>query len=562
MNFLKVDSNFRYIISIFYRIVIFIYAIIILCSNENCFEWYWYVFGFFLYWFIFIQCFRKQTILSKVRFFNDYLLLFFILYGKDLSKLDNAIFLILPIFNSYNHTGSRNFIITILLYLIPGLGIWYFSKLSFLEVLIPFLSLIIINTFFYVRNMVIQSNERLNQSFEKYYIDGKDIGRAHRILKNFIKIHSEESYSKIFVNISHIVCFKLVDEKIYLINSSNFIIKWKIEESDFVSRLMEKKQFKNIAVKIDDWDTTYNRVYKITLNTHIYCFLIVFDKNPFQIFYELYAQKILLPVLKRMGQVIITESDIKNEKRKLLNQIKSKLEYVDLSANAIHFLNNKLNPLSLYFQLVDQLPKLEPGSEQYMETEKIMNESFNDAKANFAPAMERISMVMNSGNGPLAESEYEEVKLQRLFVIIRGMLLENKLGNPEELIFFNWQKEDLDFVIKLNIPFMEFVFEEIFINIKKHNGGFMQVVFNRNENQIYVEFVNNISGFGDVDLTLLDRYIRDFNNENMSEILRRGIKGLRLLKQFLQQLQLTHIMYRNNDLLKTKIFFKNENSGI
>lgn len=563
MNFLKIDNSFRYFISFFYRMLLSSYGIVLLNINENKFSWYYYLLAFVVYWIIFLMCFTKDSIQSKIRFLNDYALIFLILYGKEYLRVDNFIFLLLPILNSYNHTGQRSAIFTILLYIFPFAFLLYSVPFNTTQILIPLLALVSINTFFALRNIVIQFNERLNQSFEKYYLDGTDIGRAHRILQNFVKIHAQDKLIKIFVNINRLVCFKLVENNIYLINSSKFIIEWELNTNEELLKTLNKeKNAKNIPVKIDDWDTTNNVIYQIQLNQNIYLFLITFNKKPTTLFYDLYAQKILFPVLKRIAQVIVTESEIRNEKRKLLNQIKSKLEYIDLSSNAIHFLNNKLNPLSLYFQLSEEIKQMDPTSDLYKETEEMMLASLKDAKDHFGIAMERIRKVMNNVNNPFNLSEFEEVKVQRLFVVLRAMILQFKFGNPAEIIDFNWEPNDLDKIIKTNMPFFEFVFEEIFMNIESHGDGSLKLEFIKESENLFIIVRNNIKDFDNSKAIQIDKYIIEFNNENMSEIMRRGIKGIRLLKQFLQQLSMSHEMKRvNNELiLKIGVYYDKSSS--
>ncbi len=558
MKFVQFNLSLLHIISFLFRLVISAFAIYILYSNLNYFTHYWYITFGIVYWIIFLLCFYKSSkTKSRIRFINDYLFIMLILYGKDYLKLDNFFFLLLPILNSYNHSYVKSTGFTLFLYVFPICFLLFGTNINFFEIIIPFITLYIINTFFSIRKLSYDIYDAFNDMAEKFQLNETQIGKTYKLLQNFIKIHKKESWLNTISSIENMICFKIEDNKLFLVNSNKIIVNWRIEnEQNFINELHEKKYIKDIKVEIDDWNIGYNMVYRIKHNVNTYCFLMTYEKKPINFLYSIYCNKILFPVLNKISKIITTEFELAKRRRVLYDQIKNRLEYIDISTSAIHLLNNKLELTSLYYQLSEELKTLEVSTEKYNEIEALKEQVFKDAKYNFDIAMKRIQKVMENEFNPYSTNNFESKKLNELFIFIRNSIQLQSVKEINLRINYKWQ-DISNITTKINLPFFEFIIEEIILNVNKYAKSQLTVEFSKDENGYFIMFSNDMKTLDQSGLISLNKIITEFNSQNMSEILRRGVRGTRILKQYLIQLNFEHKI-ELTDTYNIKIWIKHE----
>ena len=112
-----VDKIIKKSLSIFFRLIVILFGISIVSSRSNYFEIYWYFIAIIPYLIIYFSTLFKDGFISKVRLLNDYLFIIFILYDKGIDYT-TICFLLLPIINSPNHTGSKKSIWLYILFII------------------------------------------------------------------------------------------------------------------------------------------------------------------------------------------------------------------------------------------------------------------------------------------------------------------------------------------------------------------------------------------------------------------------------------------------------------
>ncbi|MES2588848.1 MAG: hypothetical protein V4622_07705 [Bacteroidota bacterium] len=392
---------------------------------------------------------------------------------------------------------------------------------------------------------------------EKFQLNETQIGKTYKLLQNFIKIHKKESWLNTISSIENMICFKIEDNKLFLVNSNKIIVNWRIEnEQNFINELHEKKYIKDIKVEIDDWNIGYNMVYRIKHNVNTYCFLMTYEKKPINFLYSIYCNKILFPVLNKISKIITTEFELAKRRRVLYDQIKNRLEYIDISTSAIHLLNNKLELTSLYYQLSEELKTLEVSTEKYNEIEALKEQVFKDAKYNFDIAMKRIQKVMENEFNPYSTNNFESKKLNELFIFIRNSIQLQSVKEINLRINYKWQ-DISNITTKINLPFFEFIIEEIILNVNKYAKSQLTVEFSKDENGYFIMFSNDMKTLDQSGLISLNKIITEFNSQNMSEILRRGVRGTRILKQYLIQLNFEHKI-ELTDTYNIKIWIKHE----
>ena len=214
------------ILSILFRLVLILFGIILIIIKDNTFNFYYYLLAVIPYIVIYYKTLFKEGIYSKIRLLNDFTFILFFLWDKELDCL-SIIYLSLPIINSPNHSGDKKSLLLYLFYILSLFAINNFEwSWSFL---VMTLFLLIINQISSLRYEYINNIAELNNQIDKFLEKDLEINKTYKIYKDLIRaLNSMKLLIGFKPNISQIACFRIVNKKVYLENSSEFIWSYSI----------------------------------------------------------------------------------------------------------------------------------------------------------------------------------------------------------------------------------------------------------------------------------------------------------------------------------------------
>lgn len=554
------DSVLRKVNSVLFRVVLMAYAASLLFRFNNQFPIYIYLIIFVAYPFFYAALFSKNKFLVILRLVNDYTFITLISWGKPLDDLNIAIFLFLPLINTLNHSSERKLTpIPIYVYLLLVIELYVLNKFNFnFKFIIPIVAITFINILFYVRLSVIDFSNSLYSTIEQFYQESFNIGKTHYLLKRILKANNEITFINKIGRIKYIVLFKIGSSgQLQILISSKFIIKFDLDETTLMKALEKDGLIYDVKTIMDNYMSEYNVFLKNTYESTDYVLFIAFDKKPLSMFLNIYLNKILKPLFSKITKVVHVEYVFERENRRYFGELKKHLEDIDNAVNAIHFLNNKLSPITSYFSLLDYYDNsvdvdLKPQLLKLIEKERM------NATNSIGPIIAKMNQMAEKANNPNVISDTTTIKLRKIFSIIRtcfdGSMVKHQID-------VQWMLETFELTTKSNVYLLDFIMQEILLNLTKHSKDDCKILFGyENITTPIIVFTNTVKNL-DKNKTELVKVIADFNSSRMSEIMKRNSKGLKIIKQYLEQLDISHKMMLSGDKLSLILIIQTHESS-
>ena len=562
-EFFTYDFTFRKIISIVFRGLLVIYAVCLLLLNINFFPTYVYLAGFVTYVIIFAWLFGKDNYLSKLRLLNDFLFIGLILYGKDLNSLINIIFLFLPIINSPNHSGSKRsswvYILTVIILLISKVKPMYWTLLP----VVILWSLSLFERFRFYLN-VLQSN--LFSIIDRYEVKNYQFGNTHKIYRELIKGINSSKLANWF-QIEKIVCFIIKENnQLVLYNSSDFISVYSVKiEKETIKNLKDGGLVRNIPIKLNSGESKINffKAVKIpvknkeqnetTPNYYLFCLTL---KNKLSVYtvFSTVTVKFLSPLLVKIARLIAMETELRTLRDQEIFKIKSKLSYVNNTLLGMHFIRNKLSPIQNGIKMTVNENQLN-SSVNTAEWEKLKRRDLRIAETSLIEIRQKTDYILESEDNPFKITQLSRISFGKLFFVIRRLWLQHFA--PETIAVKIDPESFLKIILKLDSEAIEIVFTDIITNAIKYCNDVnnASVTFLQEKDDVIIEFSNDIKPkISNSDLAIL---VESFNSKEFS-IINRKTHGLKIVKELLDQMEVSYKMLLKNNVLTFRLSFKME----
>ena len=532
------DSAFKRIISVLFRLLLVINSVIIILTFDNIFPNEYYVIGGVFYIILYFLLRNKKGFFSILRLLSDYLFILLILWNKPTNNILTLTLILLPIVNSVNHSTNENRSrFSFLLVLLSISLLYVLNKFSFsFAYLVPILSFSLINSLIYFRTSMIRQVTQLHNTIDQFYEENFSVFGINNILKNITRIISKDkTLLQWFLKPELIVAFRLNEKKLTLRSSSNFIISFEFnDEVKFLHDIMTSGVCEDFEISVDGKKLYQTLAILITSGADFNYVYVITCKS--KLFGVLYTKHLLKPLFTKVSRVLEIEVELKMERSRYLDNIKSKMQFVSSTIQAVHFLNNKFTPITGYFSLCKRLSTLEDGDTKN-QLQEIINQERIKADENLDLVLNKFNEIRDRSLNPYLVQGLHKFSLFKIFSIIRQAWEEN--GLDRNAFEIQWTPEVFKKVIEINLDSFEYVLEEIIINIIKHSTCDYSLRFLDYDGQPTAKFTNKIKSYKKNEATL-KRNIKDFNNEKTGETIKRTSYGLSFIKQFLEQLKIQH----------------------
>ncbi|WP_146193367.1 hypothetical protein [Flavobacterium sediminis] len=268
----------------------------------------------------------------------------------------------------------------------------------------------------------------------------------------------------------------------------------------------------------------------------------------------------LRPIFEYIARIFFMSNsliEVNNHNQKI---IKQKVAYVFDAQNALHFVKNKLSPVTATIGLIDRYFKQEINSEQkkYIEGRLKNNNNSNEIKGIIKKAEILIKGVDN-----IIDENDEIISLKTLVDDIRKHWYFH-FNNIDDVII---NIDDLsDFDIEINQMMFDFVFTDIIENINKYGTHVRKVEISIQEDFVTIKFVNEIKDFERNKLDL-DEIVSLYNLKDNDEIYSRKTHGLSFIRRLLRKKNINNRIFidQENKTFNNEIKIKklrNENISV
>lgn len=547
MDFIQKKIN-----SILFRIVLIAFAIVLVIFHENVFNKYAYILGTIVYFSIFFFL----TKYSKVRLLNDFVYINFILLGKNPNDIMVFTFLILPIINSINFSGTKkSFLLYILIAITFINQLCYFNHIikpeyviSNLHPLIIIFFLWLINSYTDKRLKLKSFREELISVVDDFYLNNEEIQKPHKIYRQLIKVINENT-NKIVVE--DIVCFAIHKEKIeklIITNSSSFLWKFNFEKKDIIEEIRKKKLLLNVDLTIDGKRKLFNLMLYTRVQEQEYIFIISTKKTLPQYYLVIgFFDRTLMPAFRKISNVLLSEKKLQEIRNDEITRLSQKSQYVSRANKTMHHIRNRLGPFSNLIKMLENLDSIPPDKIESFKT--LIIKETETARTELASIINRANNMLEKNNNPFVYTNLIYVSIRSVFTTLKRNMY-NYFPNVEIVI-------DLQIDISLNkkrILVNEEGFE-LFLsdwlnNISKYKKNIVDCKFTVTESALEISFSNDYNS----SKIEIEKLISDLTSDDRNEIMRRTTHGLYTIKSTLEEMNIPFEASHND--IEKKIILK------
>jgi hypothetical protein len=552
----------RRINSVLFRLILCIYSILIIISNQNWTETWVYWVIIVVYLIIYIALLKRPVF----RLTNDFVFICFILFGKDPNHPVNFIFLMLPIINSINFSGDKK---SVLLY-IYTLGFYatllcYYKdsrhelyNKSNIYFLVPIGILWIINSYTTLRVKVRNFRELLNDVVDGFYLKKEFIRRPYKIYDEIISAIHKSLNDDLIESLYCFVPSEQNEAKIYVINGSAFLWKFEFTKQDLISRLREKKQIINEPLSIEGINKPHNLILYTQVEDQEYFFVFVTKTNIPAYHIIIGFFRTLEPAFTKIAKVLLSEKKLNEIRNEELQRLAESSQYVNRANKTMHFVRNRLNPLSNLLKMLDNLNNV-PGEKQKAFDVLLENEMAR-TKIDLRGIVERANDMLEKGSNPFVFTTLKPLSIQRIFTIQKRIF-----GSyfPDREIDIGVTADGIKRYAYLNEEGLELFFSDWLNNMNKYKRSFVYCGFRLVGEDLVLSFRNDHV----LSVDELKKLIDDLTSNDRNEIMRRTTHGLLTIKSTLEEMKVPFKVCALNEnkeieLSITLKTFENENSSI
>lgn len=542
MTIRDIDYDIRKLNSVFLRLIIITVLVSIYFYNDNYFKGSIYLIAGISYVVLLIVnalLNRSDRYKGLCRLILDLTVITIFLYDKDLNKVLNFLpfILLLSNVNSHSNRNSKIIIFIILLHLvIIIIDNFRIVKTHHFIPIIYYIFILISG----IRQSINRVNEDVILTIGDLFIDSVNENNSHRILNKVKKLINNGQLGR-FIQINEIFLFANYEDNLILIKGSKFVKNNSIQFSLKNQELIEKFNTKEIStqkeeyVKIDN--IVYENVYWIrhSIKGADYFFLVCLKKDSF-IFRELVVQK-LKPIFEYIGRIYYIRSSLTKLNNDTSKVIKEKITYVLDAQNALHFVKNKLSPITTIIDLMDRYFKKSKdlSFSQKSHIEKRLRENNNN---NHLRMIINKAELLIKGVDNIINQEDKKVTIKYIVDDLRNNWLYH-FENIDNIIV---EIDDLNLQVSYNQMLFDFVFTDIIENIHKYSGIKKKVIFSHNIDSIEIRFYNSIPDY-EKNKTILKEIENLYNQENNDEIYNRKTHGLSFVRRLLRRKKINNRIY-------------------
>lgn len=565
MTIRDIDYDIRKVNSLFLRIVLILVLVFIQFYNTNYFDKNVYTLTGFLYALLLILniIFVGPKFKGLIRLILDLFIICVFLYHKDLNHILNFLPFVLLLYNVQSHSNKNGkfYVFIILLHLtVFFVDDFNFNLTHHIIPVIFYLFIFIIS----LRKVFSGINEEIVLLVGDLFIESVNENNSHKILRNVInKIN--DSKVKILNQIDEIFLFVNYNGKFVLIKGSKFVINNEIISSQGFEEIIvnendskRKKIIKdNVIVDGVKYENCFWLNHKV-LDKQYY-FLVSLKRE------SVFSESLVLsfrPIFEYIARIYFISNSLIELNNSNLKIIKQKIAYVFDAQNALHFVKNKLSPITSTIGLMDRYFKQKDLSfEQKEYIKKRLLENNNNAEIK---TIIKKAEVLIKGVDNILDEKDNVVSLKSFIDELR----KNWFFHFNSIDGVKIEIENITSIkVLINQMMFDFVFTDIIENINKYGDSKQKnVVMTMDEEFIRILFSNKILDYEKCKQDL-DEIVTLYNLRDNDEIYSRKTHGLNFVRRLLRRKNIENKIFVDKMNLtfshEIKIKkFKNENISI
>lgn len=481
--------------SFLFRIILLMFSYWIVDHNENIFpKWEYYVFMVIYYT---IYCFLKHKQKDILRLAWDFVLINVVIWGKELHDPMTFMLVIVPMINAINYTGKRSHLYLLSLLTLGTLMLHLRSFESWIVIPIVALAIMYLTS---VRTYRLWKTEKeITENVNGYFLDPLML-KPHKIYKNIITELNNYFHFKEGQGIKLITTYVLKGETLWLVSASDFL--WTRTRHLENQQLQGLKKDKELRI-LDDNINTY--LFYIPIGEVEYVFTCDISNASYVTLNFYKFKDVMRLTFSKMSILLSTEYRISERREEKFNEIKDNVLYVNQAVKVMHFIRNKLTPLSNLIAYHKEIGNMSDDILDKMK-DRISKEA-NQAETDLSEILKFANYLLDKSKNPFLCTEIQEVSISKIYLIIseiaeRAMQLPVTIDENIKLC------ADKGLCIHTNLVESKIMFTDWITNMMKYSTGSENISMYIEDGKLTVHFENQCR-IKDKDI---DKLVRDMNS--------------------------------------------------
>ena len=550
----KLDSSIRKINSVVIRLFLIILIIFIYKYNSNIFNEKTYLITIIVYPLLMIAhlYLPKSNYKGLLRLTIDLTLITIFLYGKDLNSLLNFFPFLILIFNTINHSNANNRLNIFALLTHSSIFLIDQFELVFTHHLVPLILYVFIFTY-NLRQLFQNLNADIIKLTGDLFAKNTKNSSTHQILRK-VKKELIKAPVNAVLKLEEIFLFRVINDRIVIIKGTEFVKETPSITKSLMDEIIKSKKslIKGTDIKINSQNINNSYFVKLNVYEHKYVFLLSL-RGTSNFFQERIIQG-LTPVFNQICRIFYLTNSLNKIKIEESKIIKEKVTYVLDAKNALHYVKNKLTPVTNTISLIDRYFKkpeeLDSTKKEYIER-KLKN---NKGNIYIKDVIEKAEVLIQGIDNLLyKDDEQKSVK----YVI--GLVRQIWMYHFENVDDINIEIDNLESLeLNFNTELFEFIFTDIIENISKYSLEDKSVSFNQeSEGEITISFINVIRDYNRKKDNLKE-IVELYNMADNDEIYSRKTHGLSFIRRLMKRKKIINKISidKENEKFIFKIKFK------
>lgn len=488
--------------SILYRLIIVVFSLwIILFKPIIVYPLWSYLCIIILYLVIFLYLKRKEK--SVARLFLDYIFINLIIYGSDIYSFIVFLLIILPIINAINFSGKSNYYFLVV----------FFTCITFIiqstcikaEALLSIFLLSIIYLYSKHKARIWNIEKEISQHVDEYFLNTKQIEKPHQVYKKIMNDLNKFFYADEEKGISAITAYRLEDNTLWLINSSEFV--W--ERKKYITK-QQIDQLREESVLEFKEDSNSKLWYYIQREDIEYVFTCNITVNVFLKLYNYH--KILKLTFSKASILLNVDYRIRTMRDKKFDEIKDNVLYVNQAVKVMHYIRNKMTPLKniiTYHRISENI--VTPIK---LQMKKRIEKEIKQADTDLNEILYFANYLLDKSNNPFIGTELTEISIKKLFIIMSEIVERqmNDIVNVDATL----QYDELEkYVACLNLVECKIMLTDWVSNMNRYLNKFKSISMIFTGNNLVFHFENDYScSEGEI-----NKLVKDLNSKGKDAVI-------------------------------------------
>ena len=488
--------------SFLFRIILLMFSYWIVEHNENIFpKWEYYVL-FVIYYTIY--CFLKYKQKDILRLAWDFVLINVVIWGKELHDPMTFMLVIVPMINAINYTGKRSHL-NLLSLLTLGTLMLHLRPFE-PWIVIPILALAIMYLTSVRTYRAWRTEKEITENVNRYFLDPLML-KPHQIYESIITELNNYFHFKEGQGIKLITTYVLKGETLWLVSASDFL--WTRTRQLENQQLQDLKKYKELRISDDDINTY---LFYIPIGEFEYVFTCDVS-NASSVTINFYKFKDMMRLaFSKMSILLSTEYRISERREEKFNEIKDSVLYVNQAVKVMHFIRNKMTPLSNLIAYHKELGNMPDDILDKMK-DRISKEA-NQAETDLSEILKFANYLLDKSKNPFLCTEIQEVSILKIYLII-SEITERAMQLPVSVDEKIKSYADKGMCLHTNLVESKIMFTDWITNMMKYSTGCENISMYTEEGKLIVHFENQCR-IKDKDI---DKLVRDMNSNAKDAVL-------------------------------------------